>query len=114
LFLVLINNDFRDDKNTKNQLKRFENICTQDPECLQIIKTTWEEEDEEIHMKLNSVMNKVHKWGKATHGNIPIEIKATQSKIQVLRAVIPSEDTMNQIHQLEIKLDGLIRKEEQW
>jgi hypothetical protein len=59
-------------------------------------------------------MNKVHHWGKATHGNIPTEIKTTQTRIQVLKADTPNKDTINQIHQLEIKLDGLFQREEQW
>jgi hypothetical protein len=108
------NNDFRDDKKTKNQLKRFENIWTQDPDCLQIIKSAWEEGEDEIHIRLNSVMNTVHNWGKDTHGNIPTEIKAIETKIQKLRTAIPNEDIMNQIHQLETKLESLLQKEEQW
>jgi hypothetical protein len=108
------NNDFRDDSHTKNKLKRFENIWIQDPACLQIIKTTWEEEEGEVQKKLSSVINKIHHWGKTTHGNIPIEIKTTQQQIQTLKADNPNRDTLNQIQQLETKLNGLLQKEEQW
>jgi hypothetical protein len=107
-------NDFRDDSHTKNKLKRFENIWIQDPACLQIIKTTWEEEEGEVQKKLSSVINKIHHWGKTTHGNIPIEIKTTQQQIQTLKADNPNRDTLNQIQQLETKLNGLLQKEEQW
>jgi exonuclease III len=108
------NNDFRDDSHSKSKLKRFENIWIQDPECLQIIKATWEEEEGDIHKKLSSVINNIHKWGRMTHGNIPIEIKNTQNKIQSLRANNNNRDTLKQIRQFEIKLDGLLQKEEHW
>jgi hypothetical protein len=69
------NNDFREDSHNKYKIKRFENIWIQDPECAQLIKTIWDEEVGEIHNKLSCVINKVHKWGRTTHGSIPIEIK---------------------------------------
>jgi hypothetical protein len=108
------NSDFRDDTKTKHQMKRFENFWTQDPECLQLIKATWKEEEGELHHKLNSVMNKIHHWSKAKHGSIPKEIKATQTSIQALRNDTPNSATISQIHKLENTLDGLFQKEEQW
>jgi exonuclease III len=52
------NNDFREDTKTKHQLKRFENFWTQDPECFQLIKATWEKEEGELKHKLKSIMQK--------------------------------------------------------
>jgi hypothetical protein len=79
------NNDFREDTNTKIKIKRFENSWSQDPDCLQLIKSTWENDDEDLQNKLNSVMDKVHSWGKAKHGNIPSEIKIIQLNSKLLR-----------------------------
>jgi hypothetical protein len=108
------NNDFREDTNTKHKIKRFENSWSQDPDCLQLIKSTWEEDNGNLQNKLNSVMDKVHNWGKAKHGNIPSEIRITQAKLQSLKNDIPTQATISQIHKLEDKLDGLLQKEEQW
>jgi exonuclease III len=114
LFVFGTNIDFRNDSHNKQYLKRFENIWLQEPECLNIIKECWDNEEGETHNKLKIVMDKVHYWGKSTFGNIPSEIKKAQSHLEELKNGIPSSDQIKQIKCFEAKLDTLYQKEEQW
>jgi hypothetical protein len=105
------NLDFREDAGSKSQLNRFENIWFHNTECLQIVKATWDHREENTKSKLQNVLNNVSQWGKATYGNVPREIKHIQNKIQELKQGTPTRSDLNQIHQLEIKLDGLLLSE---
>jgi hypothetical protein len=69
------NLDFRNDSHNKHHMIRFENIWLNEPECLKIIKDSWELEAGDTHNKLKTTLEKVHQWGKTTFGNIPTEIK---------------------------------------
>jgi hypothetical protein len=108
------NNDFREDSKDKTQIKRFENIWIQDTECRQIIKTTWEQTNNEVQERLQSVITKVHQWGKTTYGNVPKEIKLLQDRINNLKMGTPSRNQLHDIKQLEAKLDEMLHQEEQW
>jgi hypothetical protein len=108
------NFDFRDDSNNKHKFKIFENIWTKDPECFQIVKSTWVAEEGDLQRKLSSIMSTVHQWGKTKHGNIPSKITNIQKQLQDLKSHTPNKDTIIQIHQLEANLDGLLHQEEQW
>ncbi|MCH85841.1 hypothetical protein A2U01_0006693, partial [Trifolium medium] len=108
------NHDFMDDSHAKTSIKRFENIWIQDPACLQVIKDIWTQDNEETKAKLQSVLDKVYHWGTTTYGHIPKEIKSTQAKILDLKAQPPDRDNINQIKQLETKMEDLLFKEEQW
>jgi hypothetical protein len=108
------NHDFREDSHTKPHIKRFENFWMHDQNCSKIVKDTWEQTSGDTSQKLLAVMENTASWGKRTHGNIPKEIKGIQNNIQSLRSLTPSKDLLNQIHQLEAKLDGLLHKEEIW
>jgi exonuclease III len=108
------NMDFRNDSHNKHHMKRFENIWLNEPECLKIIKDSWEYEAGETHNKLKTTLEKVHQWGKATFGNIPSEIKSVQSHLAKLKIGVPTTDQIKQIKSLESKLDTLLQKEEQW
>jgi hypothetical protein len=108
------NHDFREDSHSKHHIKRFENIWTHDQNCAKIVKDTWDQTPGDIAQKLLAVMDNTASWGKRTHGNTPKEIKGIQNSIQNLRTLTPSKDNLSQIHQLEVKLDGLLHKEEIW
>jgi hypothetical protein len=108
------NHDFREDSHTKPHIKRFENFWMHDQNCSKIVKDTWEQTSGDTSQKLLAVMENTASWGKRTHGNTPKEIKGIQNSIQNLRTLTPSKDNLSQIHQLEVKLDGLLHKEEIW
>ncbi|KAK2354861.1 hypothetical protein QL285_092328 [Trifolium repens] len=108
------NSDFRNDSHTKYQLNKFENIWLHEPDCLKVIKNTWENAVGETHSKLKATMDKVHVWGKTTFGNIPTEIKKLQGHLQEQKKGIPTRAQIKQIKHHETKLDALIQKEEQW
>ncbi|MCI45093.1 hypothetical protein A2U01_0066332, partial [Trifolium medium] len=99
---------------SKHFIKRFENIWLQDPACPQIIKGEWPQATGKVNNKLQYVFDKVHQWGRDTYGNIPRQIKTTQDKLHDLKGITPNKDTISQIKQLELKLDGLLHHEEQW
>jgi hypothetical protein len=80
----------------------------------QIIKDTWDLTRGETHNKLQMVMDNLANWGKTTYGSIPKDIKTAQTTLLELKSQIPSREIINQIQQVEAKLDGLLLKEEQW
>ncbi|MCH80635.1 hypothetical protein A2U01_0001405, partial [Trifolium medium] len=108
------NHDFRDDSHSKKHIKRFENIWLKDPRCLQVVKEEWSKATGTTNNKLQQMFDKVYNWGRETFGNIPRQITSTQAKLQDLKTSTPSRETINQIKQLESKLDGLLYHEEQW
>jgi exonuclease III len=108
------NLDFRNDSHTKIMTKRFENMWIQDQTRGQIIKDTWDLTRGETHNKLQMVMDNLANWGKTTYGSIPKDIKTAQTTLLELKSQIPSREIINQIQQVEAKLDGLLLKEEQW
>jgi hypothetical protein len=114
LLVFGINHDFRNDSQARIKLKRFENIWLQDSECLNIVKTTWDQDRGDLKGKLHKVLSKVHSWGMATYGNVPMEIKTIQGQLQHLKSRTPTREQLTLTHQLETKLDNIIQKEEQW
>jgi hypothetical protein len=101
--------DSRNDTKGTTTIKRFEHIWLQDSQTNTIIKEAWTNSNEDTYTKLQHAFNKVYQWGQNTYGNVPKQIKELQLKIHHMKNKIPTKDDIDQIHQLENKLDDLLK-----
>ncbi|MCH87326.1 hypothetical protein A2U01_0008194, partial [Trifolium medium] len=104
-----LDSDFMDDANQRSVIKRMENIWLKDPRCHQIIKREWSQTSGDTNTKLQTVFDKIFQWGNTTYGNVPRQMKHTQSMIQDLQVKTPTKANLDQIKNLESKLDATQR-----
>jgi hypothetical protein len=108
------NYDSRNDTRGTTTIKRFEHIWLHDRQSSTIIKEAWTNSNEDTYTKLQHAFNNVYQWGQNTYGNVPRQIKELHLNIHNLKNKVPTKDDIDQIHQLENKLDDLLRHEETW
>jgi exonuclease III len=94
--------------------KRFEQMWTTDKQHTTIMKRAWQNKTGNINEKLQHSLNELHKWGKATFGDIPKRIKETQHDLERLQTLADTQHTYQQIINKEKELDDLLEKEEMW
>jgi hypothetical protein len=106
--------DFRNDSHHSHTIKRFEHLWLQDPQSHTIIREEWFKNHPDTKTKLQHTFDHIYNWGHNTFGNIPKQIKQTHQQLHAKKVNIPTKEDISEIHQMEDKLDKLMKQEETW
>jgi hypothetical protein len=100
--------------NGKLPCKKFEQMWLREEEHFQIVKDTWQTQNQHITNKLNHTLTKLHEWGTKKFGSIPRKIRTTQEELQQLQPQHNAGINMQLIREKEKELDNLLQCEEVW
>jgi len=93
---------------------KFEQLCLQNSDSNQIVKTTWSFSKGDIINKMKDTLSHLHSWGKETFGDIPKKISNIQKDLNLLKSKMRDASTLNMIKVQEQRLDDLLKEEELW
>lgn len=97
----------------KHKRFRFEAMWLREEESSEVVTNVWQKGDD-VGVNISCTTNKLTAWSRKKFGNVAKEIRQCQHQMKELMEKEPTEEIVNQMRNVDARIDELERREEMY